>query len=235
VKDRAGHARTLQPVALILFGPPGAGKGTQGRLLSVRLGVPHVSTGDMLRERVREQTAAGVAARMRSGWLVSDELVNRMLVERLQQPDAERGFLLDGYPRTVEQGRFLLAWLKARGMGEVVIHLQVDYNVQIARLAGRRECPRCGSLYNNADHPPRLAGFCDLDGTPLAARADDAEPVVRQRLAVYEEQTRPLIEFFRAEVRRVYEIEAGEAAPEAIAERIARLVEEPATEAGLNG
>ncbi len=225
----------MSRAVLILFGPPGSGKGTQGRLVGARLGVPHISTGEMLRERVRTNSAvAGVAAIMQSGSLVSDELVNRLVAERLEEPDARPGFILDGYPRTLEQGRYLLNWLKQRNAGELVIHLRVDYNVLIARLTKRRECPRCGSVYHLNDRPPRAAGVCDLDGTALIARADDTEPVIRERLAVYERQTLPLIEFFRAEGRRVCEVEAGES-PEQVADAISRLVRVPASEAGRNG
>ena len=126
-------------MAIVLFGSPGSGKGTQAKLLSQCLGVPHVSTGDMLRERIRAGADLGpAAARMHSGELVRDELVNRLVEERLSQPDAANGFILDGYPRTVAQGEHLNQWLDARSVGEVVIHLKVDYNSIIARLTGRR-------------------------------------------------------------------------------------------------
>jgi len=138
-------------------------------MLTQCLGVPHISTGDMLRDRIRQGSEVGtkVAARMQSGALVRDELVNRMVQERLSQPDAAGGFVLDGYPRTLPQAEHLCKWLEERGIREVVIHLAVDYNIIIARLTGRRQCPRCGTLYNIASHPPQVDGLCDLDGEPL--------------------------------------------------------------------
>ena len=127
-------------------------------MLTEYLDVPHVSTGDMLRDRVRLGVESGtpVAAPMQAGALVSDEVVNRMVEERLGHPDAVRGFVLDGYPRTMAQARHLSAWLDGRGAREVVIHLVVDYNVVITRLTGRRQCPRCGTLYNLASQAPKV-------------------------------------------------------------------------------
>ena len=141
--------------ALVLFGSPGSGKGTQARMLTQCLGIPHISTGDLLRQGIRQGSYHGTAveAKMHSGVLVSDAVVNRIVEERLSQPDAGKGFILDGYPRTLDQANHLNAWLDGRGVSEVVIHLAVDYNIIIARLTGRRQCPRCGTLYN-----VRLAG-----------------------------------------------------------------------------
>ena len=176
----------------MLLGSPGSGKGTQAKMLTECLGIPHVSTGDMLRERTGQGTeGTAVAATMQAGDLVSDEVVNRMVEERLGQPDAAGGFVLDLYPRTVAQARHLSEWLKGRGAGEVVIHLAVDYNVVITRLTGRRQCPRCGTLYNLAFQAPTVDSLCDKDGEKLAVRPDDSEPVIRERLAAYQRLTRP--------------------------------------------
>ena len=123
---------------------------------------------------------------MHAGILVSDEVVNAMVEERLSQPDAAKGFVLDGYPRTLAQAQNLTAWLAQRDIHEVVIHLAVDYNVIIARLTGRRECPLCGTLYNVALRPPKVDELCDLDGEKLVRRDDDREDVIRQRLDAYE-------------------------------------------------
>ena len=220
------------PKALVLFGSPGSGKGTQAKLLTRCLGVPHISTGDMLRERIREGIAAqAVVTNMQSGALVPDEVVNRLVQERLAQPDAAKGFILDGYPRTRAQAEHLCAWLDGRGVSEVVIHLVVDYNVIVARLTGRRQCPRCGSLYNIASKPPRVDELCDLDATPLVIRDDDREEVIRERLDAYERQTRPLIEFFREAGRRLYEIDASRAAPDAVFQEICRVLDWPVKQA----
>ena len=212
--------------ALVLFGSPGSGKGTQAKLLTECLKVPHISTGDMLRERVRGGSHEAVAATMQSGALVSDQLVDQMVVERLSEPDARNGFVLDGYPRTVAQARHLAGWLDGRGVRELVIHLAVDYNVIIARLTGRRECPRCGTLYNVAFRPPKKDDLCDLDGEKLVIRDDDREEVIRQRLDAYERQTRPVLEYFRSAGRHVADIEAGDDPPAKVYGKIDQAIEE---------
>src|SRR5579863_555690 len=217
-----------RPIAIILFGSPGSGKGTQSKYLVEWLGIPQISTGDMLREHIRNGDAIGLAIvdRMRAGSLVSDELVNQLVFERINQPDCSRGFILDGYPRTPAQAEEMMRLLASPGASasksirEVVIHLVVDYNVIISRMSGRRVCPKCGTLYNAVSRPPKVEGICDLDGTTLVIRDDDREEVVRQRLAQYERQTRPLIEFFRATSDRLIEVDASREKPEAVFERI---------------
>ena len=211
-----------QSLALILFGSPCSGKGTQSKYLVEWLGIPQISTGDMLREHIRQGDAIGLAIqeRMRAGSLVSDELVNQLVFERINQPDAKRGFILDGYPRTPAQAEEMMRLLASRGAGEVVIHLVVDYNVIISRMSGRRVCPKCGTLYNAVSRPPKVDGICDLDGESLVIREDDKEEVVRQRLEQYERQTRPLIEFFRATSDRLIEVDASHEKPEAVFGRI---------------
>jgi adenylate kinase len=211
-----------KPIAIILFGSPGSGKGTQSKYLVEWLGIPQISTGDMLREHIHNGDAIGVAItdRMRAGSLVSDELVNQLVFERINQPDSVRGFILDGYPRTLAQAEEMMRLLAARGAGEVVIHLVVDYNVIISRISGRRVCPKCGTLYNAVSRPPKVEGICDLDGTSLVIREDDREEVVRQRLAQYERQTQPLIEFFRATSDRLIEVDASREKPEIVFGRI---------------
>src|SRR5437870_1764477 len=145
------------PRALVLFGPPGSGKGTQAKLLVQCLGIPQISTGDMLREHIQAGDAMGleVSGVMRSGALVADEKVNVLVQERLTRADANRGFILDGYPRTRQQAEALCRLLMARGIDELVIHLLVDYNSLITRLTGRRQCPSCGTLYNLYSKPPK--------------------------------------------------------------------------------
>ena len=215
--------------ALILFGPPGSGKGTQSKLLVKTLGIPQISTGDMLREHVRKGLAAGtkVEAKMKAGILVKDEVVNRLVEERLSQPDAAGGFILDGYPRTRAQAETLCGMLSAKGRDAVVIHLVVDYNVIIARLTGRRLCPVCGTLYNETSKPPKVPGVCDLEGAALIIRDDDREEVIRQRLEAYESQTRPLIEYFREKGKRLYDVDASHETPEAVFRKIEVLIRKP--------
>jgi adenylate kinase len=212
--------------AIVLFGSPGSGKGTQAKLLTQRLRIPHVSTGDMLRERIRGGAEMnGARALMQSGELVSDGVVNLMVEDRLSQPDSVNGFILDGYPRTVDQAKHLNAWLDAHGIPEVVIHLAVDYNSIIARLTGRRVCPRCGTLYNLATKPPKVDEVCDLEGEKLIIRDDDREDVIRQRLAAYERQTRPVLDFYRSAGRRLLEVDASKDPPEMVFKKICQALD----------
>jgi len=208
--------------AIVLFGSPGSGKGTQAKLLTECLAIPHVSTGDMLRDRIRQGKglAAEMAVTMQAGALVSDHVVDTMVEQRLSESDAARGFVLDGYPRTLSQAKRFCGWLDGRGVREVVIHLAVDYNIIIDRLTGRRECPRCGTLYNVAFQPPKVDSLCDLDGTPLTIRDDDRETVIRPRLEAYEQQTRPVLDYLRQAGRRVVEVSSTNEPPAAVYEKI---------------
>ena len=216
--------------ALVLFGPPGSGKGTQAKLLMQCLGIPQISTGDMLREHIQAGDPLGqeISGVMHTGALVADEKVNALVEERLGRPDCARGFILDGYPRTRQQAEELLRWLGSRGIDELVIHLLVDYNSLITRLTGRRQCPHCGTLYNLFSKPPKVDEVCDLDGTKLVIRADDSAAVIRERLDAYERQTRPLIEFFRQQRRRLLEIDAGSDPPQELVRKICRAIPEDA-------
>jgi len=176
----------------------------------------------MLRDRIRAGSEIGtrLAAKMHSGFLVSDGVVNLMVEERLAQEDAAKGFVLDGYPRTLAQAEHLSGWLDGRGIREVVIHLAVDYNIIIARLTGRRECPRCGTLYNVAFHPPKVDEVCDLDGTKLAIRDDDRESVIRERLDAYDRQTRPVLDYYRTAGHRVLDVDASNDPPDVVFQKV---------------
>jgi adenylate kinase len=209
----------MQRLCLILFGSPGSGKGTQAKLLKEDLGVAHISTGDMLRERVASGDALGrrVASMMQTGGLVPDEAVNRMVEDRTTLEDCTRGFILDGYPRTVAQAEWLAAKLAADRVQTMVVHLEVDYNVIIARISGRRQCPVCGTLYNLATDASKVA--CDLDGARLEIRTDDRGEVVRERLRAYERQTAPVLAFLRGRGFPTWDVVGGQA-PETIARQI---------------
>jgi len=213
--------------AIVLFGSPGSGKGTQAKLLTDCLGIPHVSTGEMLRDGIRQGRGVTpkTAAKMQAGILVKDAVVDAMVEERLSRPDAANGFVLDGYPRTLVQAEHLTGWLAERGIHEVVIHLAVDYNIIIARLTGRRECPRCGTLYNVVLRPPKVDELCDLDGEKLVRRDDDREDVIRARLEAYDRQTRPVLDFLRSNGGRVIEVDASNDPPEAVFQKIGRAME----------
>jgi len=185
---------------LILIGPPGAGKGTQAAFLKERYGLAHISTGDMLREQVRQGTPIGLQARelMAQGRLVSDEIILGMMAERLQQPDAQHGFLLDGFPRSRAQAEALVAQLKAAAIPlQAVVQLDLDDQEIVRRLCLRRSCPGCGRVYHLQGNPPRQAGRCDHDDLPLEHREDDNEVTIRTRLSIYHEQTRPVVDYFR--------------------------------------
>ena len=196
-------------------------------MLEQCLGIPHISTGDMLRDRIRHGAEAGtaVAATMQSGALVSDEVVNLMVEARLSEPDAAAGFVLDGYPRTLSQADQLCKYLDRRGIREVVIYLAVDYNIVIARLTGRRQCPRCGTLYNLATQPPRVDEVCDLDGESLVIRDDDNAEVIRERLDAYDRQTRPVLDYIVSAGRRVIQVDASNDPPETVYQKICHAME----------
>jgi adenylate kinase len=183
------------PLVLVLLGPPGVGKGTQGRLLADAEGIPLLSTGDILRGAVREGTPLGRQAQdyMRAGELVPDRLIDDMMADRLAQSDAARGFILDGYPRTVAQVEALDAALDAAGrpLGLAVLFEVADEEV-VRRLAGRRSCPGCGRAYHVEFDPPRERDVCDGDGEPLVRRDDDRPETIRHRLEVYRRETEPV-------------------------------------------
>ena len=212
--------------AVVLLGPPGSGKGTQAKMLRERLGVPHISTGDILREHIQTGDRLGleVKAAVEAGRLVSDELVDGLVSERLGRPDCARGFILDGYPRTLPQAEALSQMLGTRGMSRVVVHLKVDYNKIIERLTGRRQCPRCGTLYNLASNPPKVTGVCDRDGSVLAVREDDRESVIQQRLEAYERMTRPVLEYFSRAGHGFYEVDGNQDTPQATLTSICGLI-----------
>ncbi len=187
---------------LILLGPPGAGKGTQAKLLTKRFTIPQISTGDILRGAVKEQTSMGLKAKgyMDSGALVPDEVVVGIVEERLAKPDCSAGFILDGFPRTVAQADALKQMLAGLGKSiEHVVSIEVDKNELLERITGRRTCRVCGKGYHVAFGPPKLAGKCDDCGGELYQRDDDSEETMRKRLDVYEEQTAPLIAYYSRE------------------------------------
>lgn len=192
-------------IPIVLLGVPGAGKGTQAKRIAQRYAIPHLSTGDIFREMAASGSEIGVRVwnDMKQGNLVPDEVVCQVVAERLQRPDCREGYILDGFPRTLPQAEWLIQFWQADPpapappVTAVVIYLTVGYNDLYRRLLGRRSCPKCGRIYNDFTQPPRQAGVCDLDGTPLVQRKDDDPAVIRERLSAYEEQTLPLVNFFR--------------------------------------
>jgi adenylate kinase len=184
---------------IILLGPPGAGKGTQAAHIVAAKAVPHISTGDILRANVREGTALGLEAKrfMDAGDLVPDDVIIGMVGARLAEPDSARGFLFDGFPRTVPQARALETLVNERGTPiDVAVRLVVDRDDVILRLTGRRTCPTCNRVFHVLHNPPREEGRCDDCGSGLIQRDDDREEVVLNRLEVYRTQTEPLEHFY---------------------------------------
>ena len=186
--------------AVIFLGPPGAGKGTQAKELARFYGVPHLSTGDMLREHVEHGTSLGQQAQpiMARGELVPDSLVLKMVAERIERPDCTHGFVFDGFPRTVAQAQYLGQLLNEHGVRRpIVIHLVIELPMLMKRLTGRRVCKVGGEIYNIYDRPPKTPDRCDKDGGELVQRPDDSEEVIGPRLAAYERQTSPLVAYYR--------------------------------------
>lgn len=177
---------------LAVIGPPSSGKGTQSSMLAEEYGIPHISTGDLLRSEVEEGTALGKEAspHMAEGKLVPDDLVIRMMAMRLSSEDCEQGFILDGYPRTLEQAEALD---KDFGL-DIVLYIDVSEEEIVRRAAGRRVCARCATIYHVDFDPPEVSGMCDVCASELIVREDDTEPVIRKRLGVFHKQTEPLLE-----------------------------------------
>lgn len=226
--EMTSNAVTVGPI--ILLGAPGAGKGTQAKVIARRYGVPHISTGDILRDNVARGTKLGKKAKaiMDRGDLVPDALVLGMVSERLVCADCDKGFVLDGFPRTTTQAEWLDGFLTSRTFAgrplpPIVINVQVGYNQLLQRLTGRRTCPTCGHIYNVYFHPPRREGICDFDGAPLIQRKDDSEEVISERLKSYERQTLPLTDYYRGQ-GRLYGVN-GELPVEQVAAEVLSLIE----------
>jgi len=225
-------SRDVGPV--VLLGPPGAGKGTQAKRIMERYQVPQVSTGDILRQNVADGTELGQAAKavMARGELVSDVLVCEMVRLRLMQPDCLRGYVLDGCPRTAAQAGWLDALLDDKlfdnswptRVWPIVIRLDVDYNQLLLRITGRRSCPTCGRIYNVHFQPPRVDELCDCDGSKLVTRNDDRLEVIQPRLAAYQEQTRPVADYYERTGRLISV--NGDQPMDVVTEQIFRILED---------
>ena len=180
---------------LILLGAPGAGKGTQAEILSKKLGIPTISTGNILRAAIHDGTAVGLAAKayMDRGELVPDSVIIDIMKERLAQPDCQNGYILDGMPRTIPQAEAL----RDNGISfDAVVSLEISDDEIVERMSGRRVCPKCGATFHVVSHPPKQEGICDVCGDKLIIRPDDAPETVRARLDVYHQQTEPLKKFY---------------------------------------
>jgi len=209
------------PGPILLLGAPGSGKGTQSEQLVKLWGIPHISTGDLLRANMARGTALGKIAQqsVNRGEFVHDSLVNEMVATRLHEPDTAHGYILDGFPRTLGQATWLDGRLAAEGqtLPVIAVSIHVDYNQLLRRITGRRNCPVCATIYNVYMNPSKRDGFCDIEGAALVQRADDTEAVFKERMRAYSGLTAPVIEHYRtlgrfAEVdgdRPIGEIAAG--------------------------
>lgn len=223
----SGSARPGQVRRAVIFlGAPGAGKGTQAKQVARVLGVPHLSTGDMFRDHVGRGSELGRRAKpiMDRGELVPDEIVLGMVEERIARPDCQRGFVFDGFPRTLAQAEALHRILAARGFEAAtkVLHVKVAEEQLLRRLTGRRSCKTCGEIYNVFDHRPQQEGRCDKDGGELMQRDDDREEVIRARIAAYERQTSPLVAYYRQQ--GVLADVDGVGAPDAITRKVLEIL-----------
>lgn len=187
---------------LIMLGAPGAGKGTQAKMIAQKYGIPHISTGDIFRANIKGGTELGKKAKsyMDQGLLVPDEITISMLMDRIQENDCTGGYVLDGFPRTIPQAESLTKALKE--MGEAVdyaVNVDVPDEAIITRMSGRRACVNCGATYHIVYNPPKKEGICDICGEELVLRDDDKPETVKKRLAVYHDQTQPLIEYYKGQ------------------------------------
>lgn len=184
---------------MIFVGPPGAGKGSQAKIISETLNIPHISTGDMFRTHIKGSTPLGLEAKKYTdqGLLVPDDVTNQMVKDRLSQKDVENGFIFDGYPRTPDQAIFLDNLLMVTNQKlDVVLNISSSDEVIVKRITGRRTCPVCGAIYHVDNYPPKVAGICDNDGATLVQRKDDQKETIIRRLSVYKEETFPLIKYY---------------------------------------
>ena len=223
----AADPRSAKPLdrAVIFLGSPGAGKGTQAKELAHKFNVPHLSTGDMLRENISQDTPLGKLAKpiMARGELVPDSLVLKMVAERIEKPDCWHGFVFDGFPRTVAQAQYLGVMLAQHGYKPpLVIHLAIDPALVLRRITGRRTCKADGEIYNIYDRPPKVNGICDADGGQLEQRPDDREEIVAPRLQAYEKQTAPLVAYYKR-LGRLHSVDASQSVPD-VTRRINEIV-----------
>ena len=202
VNEGREEGRKTLPGPILLLGAPGVGKGTQAKELVKIWGIPQISTGDLLRGNVAQGTELGRTAKeiMGRGELVPDSLVNEMVAVRLEQPDTAKGYILDGFPRTLPQAGWLDSRLAAQAgvLPVVAVSIKVEYNQLLRRITGRRSCPVCQTIYNVHGKPPKRDGFCDVDGAALVQRADDTEKVFEERMKAYAASTAPVVEHYRA-------------------------------------
>jgi adenylate kinase len=204
-------SQTTTPLIVILLGPPGSGKGTVSVKLKEKLKIPHISTGDLFRENIKENTNLGKEAKSytEKGVLVPDEIVENMLFEKIAKKDCQRGFILDGFPRNLNQAKSLENYLKGKKFKVMVINLDIEEDILVKRISGRLICKNCKAPLHREFLPPKEEGSCDYCQGELYQRKDDTEEVVRERLCVYNRETKPLIDFYKAK-KSFYMVDAGQ-------------------------
>jgi adenylate kinase len=209
---------------IVMIGAPGAGKGTQARLLSEKFAYPQISTGDILREMARADTPLGkeIKETLASGKLVSDQILAEVILTRTSREDCKDGFILDGYPRTLEQARMLEELAASQGNEILLVHVVVDEDLLFKRMTGRRVCTKCGEIYNIYSRPPKREGYCDLDGAPLIQRSDDLPETVSRRFEAYRDATAPLIDYYR-EGGRLIEVD-GDRPVEQVFKQLSEII-----------
>ncbi len=210
---------------IVIIGAPGAGKGTQSRLLSEKYGYPQISTGDILREMAQADTPLGrkIKETMVAGQLVSDDILAEVILARTSKPDCENGYILDGYPRTLNQAHLLEELARKQRKQVYLARVIVSEEVLFKRLTGRRACPKCGEIYNVYLRPPKAEGVCDLDGAPLTQRSDDNPESVSRRFEEYRQSTAPLIDYYR-QSGRLIEVD-GELPVEEVFEKLLAVID----------
>ena len=209
--EPSSNANNFLPGPVLLLGAPGVGKGTQAKRLVETFRIPQISTGDLLREHRKNHTELGMMADelMTKGLLVPDDLVNQMVATRLAEPDTKRGYILDGFPRTLNQAEWLDGQLAGSILPVVAVSIVVPERVLLERITGRLICPVCGTIYNKYSEPPKQAGICDCEGAELVQRADDTEPVFRERMKSFEAKTAAVIEYYRQHGSRFAEVDGN--------------------------
>jgi adenylate kinase len=205
------NSSDLRPGPVLLLGAPGVGKGTQAKRLMDEFGIPQISTGDLLREHRKNRTPLGMLADdlMSRGQLVPDDLVNQMVATRLAEPDTENGYILDGFPRTLNQAEWLDHQLVSSLLPVVAVNIVVPERVLLERITGRLICPVCGTIYNIYSEPPKQPGICDREGAKLIQRSDDTEPVFRERMKAFQSKTAAVIEYYRSHGGRFAEVDGN--------------------------
>jgi adenylate kinase len=220
------NASDFLPGPVLLLGAPGVGKGTQAKRLMDEFNIPQISTGDLLREHRRNHTPLGMVADelMSKGQLVPDDLVNQMVAERFKEPDTQHGYVLDGFPRTLNQAEWLDGQLVAYLLPVVAVNIVVSERALLERITGRLSCPVCGTIYNIYSKPPKNDRLCDIDNTPLEQRADDTEEVFYERMKQFEEKTSEVIEYYRTHGGRFAEVNGDQPEDEVTKEIRAALL-----------